>query len=92
MNARVRSLIAALSGLGGAAFFVAAIPGAAKPAAYLPPESLVLAAVADSAGFRPAAYAGTLRLLPVLALADAQTLVLFAAPRRALSVTVSARG
>ncbi len=37
-----------------------------------------LAAAAESAGFRPAAYAGTLQLLMVLALADAQTLGLFA--------------
>lgn len=38
-----------------------------------------LTAAADAAGFRPAAYAGTLQLLLVLALADAQTLVLFGA-------------
>lgn len=36
-----------------------------------------LLAAADTAGFRPAAYAGTLQLLLVLALADAQTLLLF---------------
>lgn len=38
-----------------------------------------LTAAADAAGFRPAAYAGTLQLLLVLALADAQTLLLFGA-------------
>lgn len=38
-----------------------------------------LAAAAETAGFRPVAYAGTLQLLMVLALADAQTLGLFAA-------------
>ena len=140
MNARIRPILAALSGLAGAGYFYFALPDAAKPAAYIPPVSLVLAAAAaqvpklgaqllargiwwsnlvlgvlltllgsgsegrlgvgltvacgaalvlsdhrtltsaaESAGFRPAAYAGTLQLLLVLALADAQTLILFAA-------------
>lgn len=139
MNARIRSIVAALSGLAGGAYFFFALPDTAKPAAYIPPVSLVLAAVAaqipklgaqllargvwwsnlvlgvlltilgssseghlgvgltvacgaalvlsdhraltaaaDAAGFRPAAYVGTLQLLLVLALADAQTLILFA--------------
>jgi hypothetical protein len=38
-----------------------------------------LAAAADAVGFRPAAYAGTIELVAILALADAQTLFLFAA-------------
>ncbi len=140
MNARIRSIAAALAGLAGAGYFFFTLPNTAKAAAYIPPVSLVLAAVAaqlpklgaqllargiwwsnlvlgvlltvlgssnesfmglgltvacgaalvlsdhraltaaaDSAGFRPAAYAGTLQLLLVLALADAQTLILFAA-------------
>lgn len=37
-----------------------------------------LAGAAETAGFRPVAYAGTLQLLMVLALADAQTMGLFA--------------
>jgi hypothetical protein len=38
-----------------------------------------LAAAAEAADFRPAAYAGTIELIAVLALADAQTLFLFTA-------------
>ena len=47
-------------------------------AALVMADRRALTAAAESAGFRPAAYGGTLQLLMVLALADAQTLGLFA--------------
>jgi len=48
-------------------------------AALVVADRRALTTAAASAGFRPAAYAGTLQLLLVLALADAQTLLLFGA-------------
>lgn len=140
MTPRVRSVLAALAGLAGGAYFAHALPDSAKKAALIPPAALLVAAVvaqiprlgaqllarglwwsnlvlgvlltvmgtaseahlglpllslcglalvmadhrmltaaAESEGFRPAAYTGTLQLLLVLALADSQTLLLFAA-------------
>ena len=46
--------------------------------ALLVADRRALASAADRDGFRPAAYEGTLQLMLVLALADAQTLTLFA--------------
>ncbi len=141
MSVRMRQILAALAGLGGAGVFAAFIFAKehVKKQAYVPVVALVVAAVAaqlrplgaqllarglwwsnlvlgvllcatgngpeegigealaagcgvalvvadrralaeasEGAGYRPVAYAGTLQLLMVLALADAQTLGLFA--------------
>ncbi|MFO0610524.1 MAG: hypothetical protein U0324_45605 [Polyangiales bacterium] len=141
MSVRLRQILAALAGLGGAAVFATFIyvEQTVKKQAYIPVIALAVAAVAaqlrplgaqllarglwwsnlvlgvllcvtgngrevgigaalaagcgaalvvadrralaeasEGAGYRPVAYAGTLQLLMVLALADAQTLGLFA--------------
>lgn len=139
MSPQGRGVLAGLLGLAGGVHFAWALPGTAKPAAFVPPAALLVAflgaplrhlgaqllarglwwsnlllgvmlvllgsgheravgpalaaacgaalvvadrrALGEAAareGFRPASYGGTLQLLMVLALADAQTLGLFA--------------
>lgn len=63
---------------GGSESTLGAGLAAACGAALVMADRRALSSAAESAGFRPAAYAGTLQLLLVLALADAQTLGLFA--------------
>ncbi|MEZ4410937.1 MAG: hypothetical protein R3A52_31335 [Polyangiales bacterium] len=63
---------------GGSESSLGAGLAAACGAALVMADRRELSAAAETAGFRPAAYAGTLQLLLVLALADAQTLGLFA--------------
>jgi hypothetical protein len=54
------------------------VMAAACGAALVLADRRLLATAADARGFRPAAFAGTIELVMILALADAQTLLFFA--------------